>query len=61
MKLYIAEKPSLSQAIVEGLGGGKKCDGYISLRGVAEVVTWCYEHILERLNPSEYAEKYRTW
>ena len=61
MKLYIAEKPSLGQAIATGLGGGKKCDGYISLKDGAEVVTWCYGHILEQLNPSEYAEKYRTW
>ena len=61
MKLYIAEKPSLGQAIAEGLGGGKRCDGYISLKDGAEVVTWCYGHILEQLNPSEYAEKYRTW
>ena len=61
MKLFIAEKPSLAQAIATGIGVGEKFDGYISLNGGAEVVTWCYGHILEQLNPSEYDEKYQWW
>ena len=61
MKLFIAEKPSLAQAIAAGIGVGKKNDGYISLNGGEEIVTWCYGHILEQLNPSEYAEKYQKW
>ena len=59
MKLFIAEKPSLAQAIAAGIGVGEKFDGYISLNGGAEVVTWCYGHILEQLNPCEYDEKYQ--
>lgn len=61
MKLFIAEKPSLAQAIAAGIGVGKKLDGYISLNGGKEIVTWCYGHILTQLNPDEYAEKYRAW
>ena len=61
MKLFIAEKPSLAQAIAAGIGVGKKCDGYISLNGGKEIVTWRYGHILAQLNPDEYAEKYRAW
>ncbi|MBR3050801.1 MAG: DNA topoisomerase III [Selenomonadaceae bacterium] len=61
MKLFIAEKPSLAQAIAAGIGVGKKFDGYISLNGGKEIVTWCYGHILVQLNPDEYAEKYRSW
>jgi len=61
MKLFIAEKPSLAQAIAAGIGVGKKSDGYISLNGGKEIVTWCYGHILEQLSPNEYAEKYRAW
>ena len=61
MKLFIAEKPSLAQAIAAGIGVGKKSDGYISLNGGKEIVTWCYGHILVQLNPDEYAEKYRAW
>ena len=61
MKLFIAEKPSLAQAIAAGIGIGKKSDGYISLNGGQEIVTWCYGHILAQLNPDEYTEKYRAW
>ena len=61
MKLFIAEKPSLARAIASGTGVGKNFDGYISLNGGNEIVTWCYGHILEQLNPSEYAEKYQKW
>jgi len=52
------EKPSLAQAIAAGIGIGKKSDGYISLNVGKEIVTWCYGHILARLNTDEYAEKY---
>ncbi len=61
MKLYIAEKPSLARALATGIGDGKTCDGYISLNGGKEIVTWCYGHILEQLNPDEYDEKYKKW
>ena len=61
MKLFIAEKPSLAQAIAAGIGVGRKLDGYISVNGGKEIVTWCYGHILVQLNPDEYAEKYRSW
>lgn len=61
MKLFIAEKPSLAQAIAAGIGVGKKNDGYISINDGNEIVTWCYGHILEQLNPSEYDEKYQKW
>ena len=49
MKLFIAEKPSLAQAIAAGIGVGKK------------FVTWCYGHILAQLNPDEYAQEYQVW
>ena len=61
MKLYIAEKPSLARAIAVGIGDGKNCDGYISLNGGKEVVTWCFGHILENFSPDEYDEKYKKW
>ena len=61
MKLFIAEKPSLAQSIASGIGVGKKCDGYISLNGGKEVVTWCFGHILQQLNPDEYDGKYQHW
>lgn len=52
MKLYIAEKPSVAEAIALALGG-KKTDGkYICPNG--EVVTWCYGHMLELAPPDDY-------
>ena len=61
MKLFIAEKPSLAQAIAAGISDSKRQDGYISLNGGNEVVTWCYGHVLEQLSPSEYDERYKNW
>ena len=61
MKLFIAEKPSLARAIAAGIGEGRNCDGYISLNGGKEIVTWCFGHILENFSPDEYAEKYKHW
>ena len=61
MKFYIAEKPSLARALADGIGDGKKYDGYISLNGGREIVTWCFGHILENFSPDEYAEKYKHW
>lgn len=61
MKLFIAEKPSLARAIAEGIGSGKKENGYISLDNGNTIVTWCFGHILEQLNPDEYSEAYNEW
>lgn len=61
MRLFIAEKPSLAQALAQGIGNGKKESGYISLNDGADIVTWCFGHILEQLNPDEYDEKYKRW
>ena len=61
MRLFIAEKPSLGRAIAENLGKGSKKDGYITLNGGNDVVTWCFGHILEQYNPDEYDEKYKKW
>ena len=36
MRLFIAEKPSLAQAIAGGLGKGKCEDGFISIGGGAD-------------------------
>lgn len=61
MRLFIAEKPSLAQAIANGLGTGKKNDGYIYISSGEDIVTWCFGHILQQLNPDEYDKKYKSW
>lgn len=59
MRLFIAEKPDLARAIVEGLGGGSRKDGYYDCG--ADTVTWCYGHMLELLDPEDYDERYAKW
>jgi DNA topoisomerase III len=61
MQLYIAEKPSLAQAIAHGLGKGHKEEGCFVMNGGQQIVTWCYGHILENLKPNEYDPKYEKW
>ena len=45
-RLFIAEKPELAKAIVEGLGGGERRDGYYECQR-GDIVTWCFGHMLE--------------
>lgn len=53
MKLFIAEKPSVAKAIIGELGAIKKYQGYVECRG-ANVVTWCFGHLLEQAEPDYY-------
>ncbi|MGX9459573.1 DNA topoisomerase 3 (plasmid) [Photobacterium damselae subsp. damselae] len=62
MRVFIAEKPSLAQAIFEGLGGNPETDkknGYYEQGN--DVVTWCYGHMLELFDPQDYDSKYESW
>ena len=59
MKLFIAEKPSLAQAIAHGLGHMKRQNGYIECGD--SIVTWCFGHIMEQYRPEDYDEKYKPW
>ncbi len=59
MRLFIAEKPDLAKAIVEGLGGGSRKDGYYDCGG--DYVAWCYGHMLQLLDPEDYDVRYKTW
>src|SRR5215469_2449164 len=59
MRLFIAEKPELAKAIVEGLGGGRRKEGYYDCGN--DCVTWCFGHMLQLLDPEDYDERYATW
>ena len=61
MRLFIAEKPSLAQAIANNLGSTKKEKGYITIIGTSDIVTWCYGHILSAAPPEAYNEAYSSW
>ena len=56
--VYIAEKPSLGQAIAANLPEPmKKKNGYIETGG--GIVTWCYGHILKTYDPVDYDPKFK--
>ena len=58
--VYIAEKPSLGQAIAANLPEPmKKKNGYIETGG--GIVTWCYGHILKTYDPDDYDPKFKQW
>ena len=59
MRLFIAEKPELAKAIVEGLGGGSRKDGYYECGN--DKVAWCFGHMLQLLDPEDYDERYKVW
>ena len=59
MRLFIAEKPELAKAVVEGLGGGRRKEGYYDCGN--DYVTWCFGHMLQLLDPEDYDERYATW
>jgi DNA topoisomerase-3 len=59
MKLVIAEKPSVAQAIGKIIGAYKREDGY--LEGSGYLVSWCVGHLVELAQPQIYDEKYTKW
>lgn len=51
-RLFIAEKPSVAQAIAAALGITKRNNGYVECG--ADVVTFCVGHMMEMAEPDEY-------
>jgi DNA topoisomerase-3 len=59
MRLFIAEKPDLAKAIVDGLGGGQRKVGYFDCGH--DYVTWCVGHMLQLWDPEDYDIRYKVW
>ena len=59
MKLVIAEKPSVANALAQVIGADKRREGY--LEGNGFLVSWCLGHLVESAPPSDYDEDYRKW
>lgn len=60
MRLFIAEKPELAAAIVQGLARpARKQTGYIEVG--SDVVTWCYGHMLALCDPEDYDPALKQW
>lgn len=58
-RLFIAEKPELARAIVDGLDGGTKQGTYYQCG--SDRVTWCIGHMLELCEPADFDERYQKW
>ncbi|MBN8744561.1 MAG: DNA topoisomerase 3 [Thiomonas arsenitoxydans] len=56
MRLIIAEKPSVAQAIAGVIGGAKRADGFIDCPQTKTRVTWCFGHLLEQSRPEDYVD-----
>ena len=55
MRLIIAEKPSVAQAIAGVIGGDKREGGHINCSQAHTRVTWCFGHLLKQARPEDYA------
>ena len=61
MRLFIAEKPSLAQAIADVLPKPQsRGDGFIKC-GENDYVTWCVGHLLEQAEPEAYNPIFKQW
>lgn len=60
IRLFIAEKPSLAQAIAEQLSHTAEKQKTHWILG-NDIVTWCFGHILEQAMPENYNTQYATW
>ncbi len=58
-RLFIAEKPELARAIVDGLGGGDRKNGYYQCG--TDRVTWCIGHMLVLCEPKDFDPRYEKW
>lgn len=58
MRLFIAEKKELASAIVAGLGGGERKDGYFDCGN--DIVTYGYGHLLRLEDPEERNPEYKN-
>jgi DNA topoisomerase-3 len=60
MRLFIAEKPELANAIANGLDKEViRKNGYFEIGD--DLVSWTVGHILELAEPHKYNDKYSTW
>jgi DNA topoisomerase-3 len=59
MKLYLCEKPSQAGDIAKALGNARRTGTHWEAAG--GLVTWCYGHLVEMLQPEGYDGKYAEW
>lgn len=60
MRLFIAEKKVLGEAIAEALDGKAYTKDGVIYKG-KDVIVWCSGHLLTLREPESYSEKYKSW
>lgn len=60
MKVFLCEKPSVGEAVAQGLGLTATAKGGAIVQGDI-AVTWARGHILEELEPEDYDPKLKKW
>ena len=58
-RLILTEKPSVARDFAAAIGGLGKHKGYFE--GDADIVTFCFGHLLELKFPEDYSESYKIW
>ena len=59
MKLIIAEKRSVGEAIAAAIGVKEKKDGY--MEGLNAIISWCLGHLVEMAQPEAYDARFQVW
>lgn len=60
MRVFVAEKPSVAEAIAKQLSRDAKKTQHFWECG-EDKVTWCFGHLLEMASPEDYNERYKNW
>lgn len=60
MRLFIAEKPSVAEAIAKQLNPSARKTQHCFDCG-EDMVTWCFGHVLQTARPEDYDERYKSW
>jgi DNA topoisomerase III len=61
MRLIIAEKPSLAQAIAAAVSGQHRRSRHHIECSTGDIIAWCAGHVLQLAPPEDYSEAFRTW
>lgn len=61
MDLFIAEKPSLAEAIAAVMPGTKQKTRTHITTSAGTVLTWCFGHLLEQVTPDAYDPRFKSW
>ena len=61
MRLFVAEKKVLAEAISDALDGKKSVKNSVIYSGNDDVIVWCSGHLLTLKEPESYDVKYKTW